>query len=562
MKRDLTRLADTAFDVLVVGGGIYGAFVAWDAALRGYSVALIEMGDFGGATSANSLKIIHGGLRYLQDGDLRLVRAMAAERRTWLQIAPHLVRPLPCLLPATTRPARHRLTLSVALAVNELAGRMSGPHANTEEDLPPGKIITREECFRLVPGLDPEGVTGGAIWHDAQIVSSERLLLSVIHSAVESGAVVANYVKGTGFLTIEGKVIGLEAQDVLTGERFDVRAALTVNATGGWSASLLDGLGLRPAPWAYSLSTAMNLVTRQIIPDIALGCTSRYLDHNGRQRSRVLFMVPWRNHSLIGTVHSPFPGRPEDFVIRESDVQSFIDEINNAYPDAQLGREDIYRVHGGFLPAQNGHSADVRLVRENVIIDHEREDGLAGLVSLIGVKYTTARIGAEKALDLAGRKLGRDARCRTRAMPLRGGRVESFSAFVQGAERELSTRLDPTTVRHLAHHYGTDLTRITRYLDEQSGWAEPLDDRSPTIAAEVIHAVREEMAVRLCDVIRRRTELGAAGAPGRETLRACAELMAAELGWSESRTQSELDEATLGFPPAEHAPLFQFASGR
>ena len=552
MKRDLNQLTNKIFEILVVGGGIYGAFVAWDAALRGFSVALIEKGDFGSATSSNSLKIIHGGLRYLQNGSIRLVRTMAYERKTWMRIAPHLVHPLPCLMPTSHKLTQHKLALSAALAVNELTSRNGSPLLDAQKHLPAGRIVSREECLHRLPGLDPKGVTGGAFWHDAQMYSSERLLLSVLLSAAGMGAEIANYVQGIRFLVKGRTIIGMEAEDTMTGQRFEIQAGMVVNATGGWAASLLSSLNPRSIPPDSPLSTAMNLVTRQILPDVAVGFPSCYTsgDKNGNPitRNRVLFVTPWHQYSLIGTIHVPYQGHPKDFFVREVDVQSFLQEINAAYPGAQLSWEDVYHVHAGFLPVDAKRFPDIRLVRENRIIDHQQGDGIEGVVSVIGVKYTTARYGAQETVNLVSKKMGQDRECKTHNTPLFGGQIDYFNDLLHQVIRDRPDGLEIESARHLAYHYGSEISQILLSLVEHPQWARTLTDKSPTIQAEVIHAIRVEMALKLSDVIRRRTELGAAGLPDTDCIKTCADLMASELGWSEARKREEIEDVLTDSP--------------
>ena len=229
MKRNLDKLANQTFDILVIGGGIHGAVAAWDASLRGLSVALVERGDFGSATSQNSLKIIHGGLRYLQDVNLSRVRTMAKERTIWMKIAPHLVHPLTCLTPTRQKLSRNRLALGMALTANDLVSFDRNLKADLGKRLPKGKLISQKEFADLLPGYDISTSTGAAIWHDAQIHNSERLLLEFIISAITAGAEAANYVEATGFLTNGEHVEGIQARDLQTGQSFEIHSRLVLN---------------------------------------------------------------------------------------------------------------------------------------------------------------------------------------------------------------------------------------------------------------------------------------------------------------------------------------------
>ncbi len=548
MKRDLTQLANNTYDLLVIGGGVHGACVAWDASLRGLSVALIDKGDFGHATSANSLKTVHGGLRYLQDADLELVRTMIHERMALMRIAPHLVHPLPCLVPTYNQLMKSKPVMAVALTINNLLcldhNRLSDP----QKRLPRGRIISRDECLQILPGLADGGITGGAIWHDAQMYNSERVTLSFILSAVQKGAFVANYVEAVKFLRNDERVVGIRAKDVLSGNELDIQARVVINTTGPWVNRLLDLLNDRCQP-QVPLSIAMNLVTRQIIPTYALGVLSRpEANGNGqasKKKRQLLFIAPWRNYSLVGTKHVHCDGSPDNYQVSEKEIQDFIDQINGAYPGAALKREDVYWVHWGFLPAEdNQHDVDkVKLVRQGQAYDHQKDDGIDGLITVIGVKYTSARYVAQKAVDLAFKKLGRESpKCLTDVVPLYGGQIERFADFLAQETAKKTKGLSAEVLRHLIYNYGSEYPQILKYLNQDPRWGQTVSPTSQVIKAEVVHGIREEMAQKLADVILRRTELGSAGWPGESCLQTCANIMAAELSWDRARIVREMDE--------------------
>jgi glycerol-3-phosphate dehydrogenase len=553
MKRDLLRLSNQRHDLLVIGGGVYGACVAWDAALRGLSVALIDKADFGHATSANSLKIIHGGLRYLQDGNLKLVRGMIRERMVFMRIAPHLVHPLPCVTPTDRRLMRSKAVMTAALAANDLIGFDRNRLTDPQKHLPGSRVVSRAECLRLLPGIRSDDLTGGATWYDCQIHNSERLTFSFILSAAEAGAHVANYVEAVGFLRSGDRVTGLKAKDRLTGEELDIQSKLVVNTAGAWADSVLHLLNDHRPQRRFHPSVAMNLITRQIIRQHAAGVPSEYEVPDGHggsdKRSRLLFIVPWRDYSLIGTLHVPYEGHPDDYQVTERDVQSFIDEVNVAYPGAALKREDVYFVHSGFLPAQANHAGDqVKLVRQSQLHDHGRDEGIDGLITVVGVKYTAARQVAQQVVDLAFTKLGKKPpECRTHVTSLYGGQIERFDDFLAQETSKQSRSVSAEVVRHLIFSYGSEYSRILEYLEQDTTLGQKLSASSAVIGAEVMHGIREEMAQKLTDVILRRTELGSAGDPGDECLETCAAIMAAELGWDKARVDMELHETRAFF---------------
>jgi glycerol-3-phosphate dehydrogenase len=543
----LSALDEREHDVLVIGGGIHGACVAWDAALRGLKVAIVDEGDFGHATSANSLKTIHGGLRYLQDLNLRLVREMIQERAAYMRIAPHLVKPLRCVMPTYgfVKSTRSVLLLSAGLLLNDLLGFDRNVDLPAWHRLPRGRIASRDECLRLIPGLRDDGVTGAAIWYDAQAVNTERLTLAFVLGAMAAGATACNYMQAARFIGRGSRVAGVECRDTLEGTRVYVRAKVVVNAAGPWIDRVIEmARGSRPEPM-FGLSRAMNLVIPQLVSDHAVAVPSRDRFDNGkavRTRERLLFLVPWRDQTIVGTTHLPSqPG----VVARNptaADVQDFIDELNLAYPPARLTLDDVRLVHTGFLPAEPIHGRSVKLVRRSVVVDHRARDGLENLVTIVGVKYTGARAAAQRAVDMTCDKLGLARRCTTAHTPVFGGAIESIEALSRKAEADSAGVVDARSVRRIVRNYGTQCFRVLRLGRADPRLAGDVVPGADASTAEIVHAIREEMAMKLSDVVFRRTDLGSAGQPSCAALVACATVMGDELGWSAARTQTEIDE--------------------
>ena len=551
MKRNPAQLPNSRFDLLVVGGGIHGACIAWDATLRGLSVALIERGDFGQETSANSLKTVHGGLRYLQDADLNLVRTMIRERTSYLNIAPHLVHPLPCLTPTYSGLMKSKMVMGAALKLNDLAGFDRNRVPDPEKYIPPGVLFSRQECLGVLPGLADEGVTGGALWHDAQIYDTERLSLSFVLSAAKSGAVVANYVEAVGFLKDGNKILGIEAIDTLSGEQFDIKAKVIANATGPWVDGVLDNLLPVSKEKKFKHSLAINIITRKLIDDYAVGAPSwpnkkTTVDNDG-QVSHMLFISPWRNHSLIGTFHSRYQGAQENFKFNVEQVERIINEVNSAYPGAELQLEDITFVHRGFLPEKNDSKlGEVRLVRKGRVFDHRKEDGIHGLITVVGVKYTTARKVAEKAVDLVFNHLGSEPPgSRTQITQLHNGQIERFDQFLSMAMEKDSSQISPLAIDHLVRSYGSEYPSLREMIGDNEELV-PLDlNANQVLRAQVLHAVNEEMAVKLSDFILRRSGLGSTGKPEGDSLQVSADIMANELNWDENKRVKEIDEVRI-----------------
>lgn len=529
--RDLRRLADSRFDLVVVGAGFYGAIAAWDAALRGLSVALIDQGDFGGATSFNNLKTLHGGLRSLQALNLRQMRLFIRERRALARVAPHLVRPLPFIVPTYRQPSRSSPLMRAALLVNDLVSR--DRHAGLSDPalhLPPGAVVSRDECLRLNPVIDPAHVTGGAVWHDYQMHNTDRMTLSFVLSAAARGAIAANYVRAAALLRENGRAAGVRVRDQQSDTEFDLRARTVVNAAGPWATSWLAHAApgaLSPAPL---LSRAMNLVTRRPLGTHACG---------GLAQGRYLFLVPWRGGSLLGTSHDRHAGAPDQLAVTGADLESFLRDGRDAFPRADLRRDDIRLVHRGLLPMLAG-AGHVRLLRESAVVNHAAH-GIPGLISMFGVRYTTARATAERAVDEIFRDRGMDAPpCRTAETAVTGGAIADKDSFLRDALSDEALNVPPAMRRRLALTYGTDRRMVAGLIEHAPGLAAPLGRECPVSRAEIVHAVRHESAVTLSDALIRRTEAGSAGHPGDDAVAAAAAVMAEEMRWSDERVLAEV----------------------
>lgn len=540
MVRDLRALADTRFDVLVIGAGIYGAATAWDAAARGLSVALVDRGDFGGATSFNNLKTLHGGLRSLQALDFRQMRRFIRERRALARIVPHLVRPLPFVVPTTRDPRRSALVMRVALAINDVVARDRNDGVpDPALQLPEGRVVSRQDALRLNPLVAPDGVTGGAVWYDYQMTNADRVTLSFVLSAAGAGAAVANHVSAETFLVEDGRVTGARLRDGRTDASLDVRARVVVNAAGAWAPELVRTLpdGARTVP-ALRLSRAMNVVVAHPARSHACG---------GVVDGRFLFMVPWRDVSILGTSHEAHDGGPDALGVTSADLDALLSEGRRAFPGASLDRAGVRLVHRGLLPMVSGQGARVKLLRESTVVDHATH-GVPGLISIHGVRYTTARHTADEAVNTVFRALGHGSPppCRTDHAPLWGGGISDVGAFVRNAVDVGESPVSPDTLARLAATYGTEYHRVLNIAREAPALGAPIGEATDVTGAEIVYAARHEMALTLADALIRRTEAGSAGHPGTDAVQRAAGLMAWVHGW-EARQLEEEVAAVEGF---------------
>jgi glycerol-3-phosphate dehydrogenase len=556
MDRDLPRLTARPFDLVVIGGGITGAFAAWDAAQRGLAVALVERGDFGGATSAASSKVIHGGIRHLQKGEIGRVRESIRERATFLRIAPHLVHRVPFLIPTYGHGMRGQEVLRAGMLAYELLSCGQNRHLpDPERRIARHAVLSRRETLALEPALDARGLTGGVRYDECHMMSSERMTLAVIRAAAAAGAVVANYVEAEGFLRQGdgGPVIGIRARDRLEpgGSELEVRGAVVANITGPWALHVLARLDRRPLD-RLKLSKGCHLVTRPITQSGALALATQHRNEGMVSRGgRHFFVIPWRGFSLIGTTNAPYAGDPAAVGASETDVAEFIAEIAAVYPAAGLERKDVHHAFAGLYPLVDKEvRSEVYQGGSQYEIQDHAPEGIDGLITVIGAKYTTARNLAEQAIDLVFKKRGRTPPApRTATTPLPGGdfaRAADLHAAAQAIDAR-GPRLGEEVVRELMRGYGTEYAAVLRRVEANAEAGARVAPGRSTIRAMVEHAVEEEMARRLTDVIFRRTGLGTIGHPGAEALRTCAAILAAKLGWDGSRVASELEMAEAPF---------------
>ncbi|HYF73499.1 MAG TPA: glycerol-3-phosphate dehydrogenase/oxidase [Nocardioides sp.] len=505
-------------DVLVIGGGITGAAVAHEAASRGLSVALVEERDYGGATSAATGKLIHGGLRYLKQLEIGLVRESLRERRILSNIAPNLVTVYPIVIPDSGLVVRLGLAAYDALSFDR----------NRVDD--PAKRIPRHRR------LDGDRL----LYHDCLMISPERLTLAFVRSAAVAGARVSNHTRAETLLTSGSRVVGARVRDVLSGRTREVRAGVVVNATGPWAFETLAGSPVTAgsAGRAPSVrSEGIYLITRQLTDVMTLHVTP-----HGH-----FSCAPWRGHSMIGPTEKAYRGAVSDWRLTRESVEEFLTSINAAgLLPVPLGLSDVRHAYGGLRPLTEDVGDDTyQASRAAEVVDHADADhgGIEGLLTAAGGKYTTSRGFAAHLVGRVARKLGRRLPpSRTAVTRLHGcdtGPIEEHVADGIARHRDFSAE----TVRYLARHHGTELDAVLDVARGDRRLARTLDADGELLAQAVV-AARHESARTLADVLLRRTGLGTLGHPGDRALEAVAEVVAPELGWSDERRDAELAEVS------------------
>jgi glycerol-3-phosphate dehydrogenase len=488
MKRTLAALGDRPFDLLVLGGGITGAGVALDAALRGLRVALIDKGDFASGTSSASSKLVHGGLRYLEHGDFRLVHEALRERRLLLGNAPHLVRPLRFILPfyagARVPPWKWRAGL---LLYDLLAGR---------DNLRRGHAVSLLQLRREFPGLRREGLLGGAEYYDARM-DDARLCIEVLKTAARAGACLANYVEATAFESTGGYIAGVRARDHLGGGDLVIRARVVLNATGPWVDRVCRLAGDDTGPHLRT-TKGVHLVTT----DRGLRAAFLLLHPDD---GRVLFVIPWMGKTLIGTTDTDSDEAPETLTVTTAEVEYLLRAHNHYFAPA-LGPGEILGRFAGLRPLLRSRPTEPSSLSREFRLFWST----SGLLTAAGGKYTTYRHMAEAITDAVGARLGRRARCGTAHHRLDGASAGPWCEFEESETEALMARhgLCERAARHLVNRYGTRAGEVAARLANEPALAEPVMAGEPDLRAELVYQRDEEMAVCEADCLLRRTRLG------------------------------------------------------
>ncbi|WP_017623292.1 glycerol-3-phosphate dehydrogenase/oxidase [Nocardiopsis chromatogenes] len=519
----LARMATEELDVLVVGGGIVGAGTALDAVARGLKVGLIEARDFASGTSSRSSKLIHGGLRYLEQLDFELVREALTERGLLLQrIAPHLVRPVPFVFPFTHHWERPYIGAGVAL-YDTLSMTMG-----TSRGLPHHRHLTRSGALRVFPALRRDALVGAVQYWDAQ-VDDARYVVTVLRTAAGLGARVASRVQATSFLREGEHVTGARATDLETGEELQIRAKQVVNAAGVWTDDIQEMVGGRGQIHVRA-SKGIHLV----VPRDRIQASSGLIL---RTEKSVLFLIPWGRHWVIGTTDTSWDLDKAHPAASRRDIDYLLDHVNRVLR-VPLTRDDVEGVYAGLRPLLSGESDETSKLSREHTVAHP----VPGLVLIAGGKYTTYRVMAKDAVDAVAHGLdGRIPDSVTDRLPLAG--ADGYAALWN--QRRAIARdadLHPSRVAHLLRRYGSMASEVLELMKGDPELKEPLAGADDYLRAEVVYAARSEGARHLDDVLTRRTraaietwDRGIAAAPE------AARLMAGPLGWDDAQVEREVE---------------------
>ncbi len=544
--RDTRRLSKNRFDLFIIGGGISGACLAWDASLRGLKVALVDKGDFGSATSSATSKLIHGGLRYLKNGEINLVRESLAERRVLQAIAPHLVWPLPFMIPTYTK-GNVKWMIKAGMLAYDILSFDRNKQMDQEHHMPSHKGLSPNEVRKLEPGVSDKNLTGGAIYYDAQCVP-ERITYEFVLGAELLGAVCENYVQAVSVTRRDARGVELELKDLVTGEKLGAEAGMVANMAGPW-ADEVDHLFGTGEDVALVRSKGIHIVTRSVTNGHSLVLRT--------DEGRHLFIMPWRGKSLIGTTDVRYEGEVGKLAVTDDDIEDFLDEINAALPSARLTKDDVTYSYAGVRPLVEQETQVYKASRKYEIVDHHAR-GHRGLISAVGGKFTTSRHLAEKLTDRILTYLNRPSvQCITKKRLLPGAPPVSVSDYVrEHMQKPQLGDLSPQSLKHLIETYGVRHGLVLDMIKKDPSLAEPISEGRPEVLAEVAFSVEYEQAVTLCDVMVRRTGLATLGAPITGAMDKIVSLAAKRLGWKDERTARELEQVETRIHGGSENPSF------
>lgn len=533
MKRFIDDYTNESFDIIVIGGGITGAAVAYDAASRGLRVALVEKTDFGCATSAATSKVIHGGLRYLKNLELRLVRESLGERRIMENIAPNFVYPMRFMF------INPKLVMKIGLFVYDLLAFDKGFTWDKSKKIPNHYPLSRERVIEEEPNAKRDGLKGARVFYDCLCIFPERLTLTFIKSAVHYGARVSNYTKVEDFLIEEGnRVSGIVVRDLLNNRLHTIRGKLTINCTGPWADILLKLAKRADSHEKIRRSEGIHLIVKKLTNAHAVGTMTK---------TSHFFLIPWRRHSLIGTTDKEYDGNPDEYHVTRQSIQGLLDTVNMDFGNNNpIQYHDVLFAYGGLRPLLDARGEDVHTTtRKYEIFDHT-DEGLSGLITVEGGKYTTSRNLAQNVLKVVERRLGEKLeQCKTDKQRLIGCDIADIEKFISDIKKENSD-FNSTTVEYLGRNYGTEYDKVLKLARHDARLAEILNDDGE-ILAQVVYAIEHEMAATLKDIFFRRTGIGTLGNPGEEVVEKIADIAAHELSWNADRKKREILELEKAF---------------
>ena len=525
MSHTLTLDSERLFDLIVIGGGITGAGVARDAALRGLSCLLLEKGDFASGVTSKSTRLIHGGLRYLANFEMDLVAEALRERAILRKQAPYLIHPMPILIPIYRGDPHGRAVMSLGIHLYNFLSH--------DKDIPRYFTSNKEKTLGFEPRLKQEGLIGSALFYDHQILMPERLVIENIISAREAGAGLLNYVKVEKIEETSHGIV-VTAKDTLTGTIATFRSKVLINAAGPWIDTVRQAGNIDGTKIIFP-TKGIHLVLPKL-SDQALFVTSR--------DGRMFFIIPWGAYSLIGTTDTKYSGDLDEVHADQDDVDYLLTESKRILPKMNLTKESILYTYAGIRPLAFSGGSESKISRKHRVI---REGRNKRIITIAGGKLTTYRNMAKDVVDAACSVLGNRTRCATDTRNLPGGLPMDYEGYLREAVPEMAAhhKVAPEVIGHLISFYGANAEKVLALAETDPFLRESISSESNDIHAQVLYSVMEEGARTLSDIVLRRMHLGITASRGLPQAEKIADIAGRELKWSNEEKQRQIDAFKL-----------------
>ena len=527
-----TSTTARVYDLIVVGAGINGLGIARDAAARGLSVALVEKDDFCSGVSAWSGRLIHGGLRYLEHGEVALVRESLRERERLFRLAPHLVKPVSLLMPFYKRNKRPSWLIRMGMIAYDVL--------SFDKKSPSHKILSTADVTARFSGMEKNGLGGSALFTDGQVEYAERLCVELAVAARADGALILTHSEVTELMIENGQATGVHYTDLITGEAGTLQGRVVMNAAGPW----VDWLLGNPSDASVASATKRHIGGSKgthIVVDPFPGAPTDVVYYESQSDQRLVLVIPWMGRFLIGCTDTLFNAEPDSARATVGEVDYLLTEANALMPNAGLTRESVLFTYSGVRPLPYAPGIpEWKIPRSHIIFDHKKENK-AKLFSIISGKLTTYRQLAEDAVNIALRELGRPKSASpTRGLPFPGAATDDFSAF--RAQFLATTEVEADTAVRLIDMYGTRAEQVVALVRKDTALGERFDPSSPAIAAELLFAIDYEAARTVTDVFARRILLAFEPDHGLLGAARAAEILGGQLGWSAEEQEKQIAE--------------------
>lgn len=531
LKRYIEEHKNQVFDLIIIGGGITGAAVAYAASSRGLKVALFEKKDYGGATSAATSKLIHGGLRYLANMEFKLVRESLQERRILGNIAPNFVYPLPFMFPNYVKWKGNMWKMMSGMFLYDTLSFDKKYTWDKSKQLPNHKTLSYQKTIKSEPNIIKEKLRNSTVFYDYQSIFPERLTLAFIKSAVEYGAKVSNYSLVENFsFGKPDEINGIIVKDVFSNNTKTIHAPLVVNCGGTWADVILNLALRKKSCHKVRRSEGIHIITKKIAGNHVISLQKKEGGH--------MMIMPWRGHSLIGTTDREYNGSPDNYKVSKQSLYEVIDAVNNNYGE-KIAYNDILHAYGGLRPLVDDQTeGSYNTSRRYEVLDNA-EEGIEGLITVEGGKYTTSRGLAFHVMNLIQKKIDKKL-CNSYSykLYLSGCEIKDMTEFMRKQHLQYDDFFGNDTVEYVSRNYGTQSHTVFQIAQENSKYAEVVS-HDGELLSEVVYAIKHESAMTLKDILLRRTGIGTLGKPKEEFIQKVIKVASELLKWNDERQQDE-----------------------